>query len=129
MRSSQVCHANERAHEDQIAEHQQPAKRFRSAVFDAELGQHCEKRVEDGGGEDAFDGAIGGCQAFVEAGDFDQARAEEAEGDDGGEELEDTVEALPHAVELGGAEPLHVGHGGGWFDRTSLFVLSGVSEW
>lgn len=55
--------------------------------------EHCDKGVDDGGAEDAFNSAIGfgdaalGIEAVEQTVHFVHTRGEDAEGDSGGEDL------------------------------------------
>ncbi len=64
----------------------------------SEFRNHGDKSVENGSGENAFDGAIGGRGSTGEADDLVDAAGEEAKRDDGGEELEHAEEFLEEVV-------------------------------
>lgn len=123
---------NEATHKRQIQHHPQPAEPFAPrarALLDA-AQQRGDQRVQHGGSEDALDGAIGavdttpGFDAVDETVDFVQAGGEDAEGDDGGDELEDAREAEEPLVERAVLESL----GDKAREETSLlgFVGAGV---
>lgn len=57
--------------------------------------EHGDEGVQDRSGEDADDGTIGGCETAASFGgilldDLDEAGGEEADGDDRGDELDET---------------------------------------
>jgi hypothetical protein len=128
--------SDESADEAEIQEHQRPADHPRFVLQEA-AEQHGDEGVEDCGGEDADDGAIGGCEAaacFV--GDFlddlDEAGGEEADGNDGRDELDEAQDALEQQVGPGLAEALVCGFnahggwlGGVWFGRVVFENLYG----
>ena len=86
------------ADEQDVEDHERDAEHVGAAGSDAELEDRGEDGVEDGGGEDAFDGAVGVCCVACEADDLGEADGEEDEGDEGGEELEDAEEMEDEVV-------------------------------
>jgi hypothetical protein len=110
IRSSENGNGNECTDEAEIQEHQSPADQFR-LVFQDAAEDHGDKSVEDSSGQNANDGAIGGRKAATSFGwiflnNLDEARGEEADGDDGRDELDETQNALEPQVGSGVAEPL-----------------------
>jgi hypothetical protein len=124
IRPGKNRNSNESTDKAEIQEHQRPADQLRFVLQEA-AEQHGDKGVEDCGGEDSDDGSIGGREAAAAFGgvlldDFDEARGEEADGDDGGDELDEAQDALQPEVESGlsesrvGAFDAH----GGWLGRS-----------
>lgn len=93
VRSGEDCNGDESADEAEIQEHQRPADQFGFALQEA-AEEHGDEGVEDCGGEDTDDGAIGGCETAALLGDLDKAGGEQADGDDWGDELDETQDAL-----------------------------------
>ena len=126
IRSSKNRNSDESADEAEIQEHQRPADQLR-LVLQETAEQHGDEGVEDRGGEDSDDGAVGSCEAATAFGgilldDFDEARGEEADGNDRRDELDETQDPLEPEVKSGLAEArvgtfdAHDGWlGEGWF--------------
>lgn len=73
--------------------------------------KHGDEGVEDRSGEYTDDGAVGSCKATSSLGgilldNFDEPRREETNGDDWGDELNETQDALEPQVGSGLAEAL-----------------------
>jgi hypothetical protein len=110
IRSGKNGHGNECTDEAKIQEHQCPADQFGLVLQDT-AQDHGDKSVEDSSGQNANDGAIGRCKVATSTGwiflnDLDKARGEEANGDDGRDELDETQNALEPQVGSGVAKPL-----------------------
>lgn len=71
-------------------------------ALDEEADHHADERVEDGGGEDAFDGSVGVAGALGEADDLCETDGEQDQGGEGREELEQAEEALQQRRSGGG---------------------------
>lgn len=105
VRACNDCHSDESSHEREIQQYQQPAQPFRRSTFLEQRNEHCDEGVEDGGSEDAFNGAIRsgdaalGLEAVDQTVHFVNTGGEDAERDSGGDELEDAREAEEPAVE------------------------------
>jgi len=102
VRPSEDRDGDESADEAEIQEHHGPADEF-WLVLQQAAEQHGDDGVEDCGGEDAYDGTIGGCEVaarFVGSSmdDFDEAGGEEADGDDGRQKLDETQYTLEPEV-------------------------------
>jgi hypothetical protein len=83
IRSGQYGHGNECTNEAEIQEHQSPANQFGLVLQDA-AEDHGNESVENSSGQNANDGAIGGCKVATPTGwiflnDLDEARGEEAD--------------------------------------------------
>jgi hypothetical protein len=110
IRSGKNGHGNECTNEAEIQEHQSPADQFGLVLQDA-AEDHGNESVEDSSGQNSHDGAIRGCKVATSTGwiflnDLDKARGEEADGDDGRDELDETQNALEPQVGSGVAKPL-----------------------
>ena len=108
VRPSEDRNSDESAYEAEIQEHHGPANEFPLVLQEA-AEQHSDEGVEDCGGEDSDDGAIGSCRVaacFVGASVdyFDEAGGEEADGDDRGDELDEAQDSLEPEVGSGFAE-------------------------
>jgi len=95
-------------------------------------GEHGDEGVEDCEGEDADNGAVGGCEVAAEPGNFDEAGGEQGDGDDGGDELGGAQDALEPEVGDGVAEAVVCvldAHGGWWgVEWIGVFLLR-ESRW
>jgi hypothetical protein len=132
FRPRQDTNCNKRSDEENIQQHPYPsqyaAPRVRALLDTAqERGDEC---VQDGGGENAFDGAVGSVDAATgldgvdEAVDLVETRGEDAEGDHCGEELQDAREAEEPAIE--GAVLELIGDPSGEKARLVAFVVDGT---
>jgi hypothetical protein len=103
VRPSEDRDSDESGDKAEVQEHQRPADQLRFVLQEA-AEQHGDEGVEDCGGEDPGDGAVGGCEAAALLDDLDEAGGEEADGDDRGDELEEAQDALEQEVGSGFAE-------------------------
>jgi hypothetical protein len=102
------CDSDESADEAKIQERQRPSDQLQFVLQEA-AEQHGDEGVEDCGGEDSDDGAIGSRETAAAFGgisldDFDEAGGEEADGDYWRDELDETQNALEPEVGSGSAE-------------------------
>ena len=126
-RARQRRDGDERQHEAQIQADQESLEREIPDLGE-KADERCEDGVDQGGGDDALDGALGADDAGEEVREVD---AEEDEGDEGGEELDDADGGEEVGVEGvggdglgdGGEEGHHGGGGGG------LVGGGGVEGW
>jgi len=98
IRSSKNGDSDESPNKAKIQEHQRPANQFRLVLQEA-AEKHGDEGVKNRSGEDTDDGAIGSCKTAssfsrVSLDNFDEARGEETDGDDRGDELNETQNAL-----------------------------------
>jgi hypothetical protein len=126
IRSGKNRNSDESADEAEIQEHQRPADQLRLVLQEA-AEQHGNEGVEDRGGEDSDDSAVGCREAAAAFGwilldDFDEARGEEADGDNRRHKLDEAQDTLEPEVKSGLAEArvgtfdAHDGWlGEGWF--------------
>ena len=77
MRSGEDSDGDESYDEGDVKHYQRKADPRWCSGFDTEPGDHGDKGVEDGGGENAFNGAIGGRSVASEFDDFGDAGGEE----------------------------------------------------
>lgn len=85
---------DEGADEQEIDHDEDHAKHIGACALDAELESHGDEGVQNSGGEDTFDGAIGSRCATGKVDDLAEAEGEKNQGGEGGNKLEEAEETV-----------------------------------
>lgn len=96
--SSKNGDSDERANKAEVQEHQRPADKFRLVLQEA-AEKHGNECVENCSSENTDNGAIGSCEAAsslsgILLDDFDEPGGEETDGNDRGDELDESQDTL-----------------------------------